>query len=159
MGNLNGKFDASTVKAYTRINLSKLDSYESNKTATEVLTKRSALSLVKSGLDQRRRTNRTTNPMHLSVYRRSKTNPSVKDQPLRRMLPHKIVGLSSGGDQITLAVTNNSHKFSSIHDAVISSGGELSDHSFVGKADTMYELHTHSLYNIEIDMFKQGPPI
>jgi hypothetical protein len=55
MSNLNGKFDASTVKAYTRINLIKRDSYESKKSATNVLTKRSAkaLSLVKSGFDKR----------------------------------------------------------------------------------------------------------
>jgi hypothetical protein len=55
MGNVNGKFDASTVKAYTRVDLIRRDSYESKKTATEVLTKRSAkaLSLVKSGFDKR----------------------------------------------------------------------------------------------------------
>eukprot|EP00978_Attheya_sp_CCMP212_P008569 scaffold20148_cov59-Attheya_sp.AAC.1 len=42
MGNLNGKFDASTVAAYTRVDLIKCRSYESKKTATEVLTNRSA---------------------------------------------------------------------------------------------------------------------
>eukprot|EP00978_Attheya_sp_CCMP212_P042053 scaffold250265_cov68-Attheya_sp.AAC.1 len=55
MGNLNGKFDASTVAAYTRVDLIKSRSYESKKTATEVLTNRSAkaLSFVKSGFDKK----------------------------------------------------------------------------------------------------------
>ena len=191
MGNINGKFDASTVKAYTRVDLIKRDSYESKKSATEVLTKRSAkaLSLVKSGFDKRFGSKKKNEPdtslsdslsqdlLSTPAPKRSSARlqftstpcdngpnfatpspdkeeriecmlspfesyPSVTDQPLRRMLPHEMIGLFNG-DQITLVVTAKSHKFSSIRDGVIASGGELSDHSFIREADTMYEFPAH----------------
>ena len=85
MGSLNGKFDASTGKAYTRINLSKLDFYESNKTATEVLTKQSTLSLVKSGFDKRfgsKKKNGLNNESNafisVSPFQEGLSTPSVK---------------------------------------------------------------------------------
>jgi hypothetical protein len=205
MGNLNGKFDASTVNAYTRINLIKRDSYESKKSATDVLTKRSAkaLSLVKSGFDKRfgskKKSGESNNDAdafisaspfqdglstpsakrssarlqftsptspnlatpspdkekHIECLSPFESYPSVTDQPLRRMLPHEIVGLSDG-DQITLVVTDKSHKFSSIRDAVISSGGELSDHTFVREADTMYEFPVHLHHFQDRDSIAQG---
>jgi hypothetical protein len=203
MGNINGKFDASTVKAYTRVDLIKRDSYESKKTATEILTKRSAkaLSLVKSGFDKRFGSKKKNEPdasfsespsrdcFSTPAPKRSsarlqftstpcdngpnlatpspnkderfeslspfETYQSVTDQPLRRMLPHEMVGLSND-DQITLVVTANSHKFSFIRDAVISSGGELLDHSFIREEHTMYEFPAHLHHFQDRESIAQG---
>jgi hypothetical protein len=71
------------------------------------------------------------------------------DQPLHPMLPHEILGLSDG-DLITLVVTVNTHMFNLIRDAVGSSG-QLSKHSFLCEADTMYEFpaqHLHIIFKI-----------
>jgi hypothetical protein len=199
MGNLNGKFDASTVAAYTRVDLIKRRSYESKKTATEVLTTQSAkaLSFMRSGFDKKFGSNRSTDSDALLHASPSPDNPStpapnrsstrlqftpcddgpilatpspdknrhdeclspfeayksVTDQPLRRMLPHEIVGLSDG-DLITLVVTVNTHKFNSIRDAVGS--GELSNHSFVRESDTMYEFPAHLHHFQDRDSISRG---
>eukprot|EP00978_Attheya_sp_CCMP212_P008267 scaffold19359_cov26-Attheya_sp.AAC.1 len=163
MGNANGKFDATTVSLYNRLDLIQQRTFESKKTAAKVLTNRSskALFLVKSGFDKKFRTKRDTSSDGLSHVRSPDTdipstpapnrtstrlqftpysdstpklatpspdkqgceeppNPleaykSVTTQPLRRMLPHEIVGLSNS-DLITLVITADTHKFNLIRD-------------------------------------------
>ena len=45
MGNANGKFDATTVALYNRLDLIQQRTYESKKTAAKVMTNRSAKAL------------------------------------------------------------------------------------------------------------------
>eukprot|EP00978_Attheya_sp_CCMP212_P017090 scaffold45382_cov59-Attheya_sp.AAC.1 len=62
---------------------------------------------------------------------------SITTQPLHRMLPHEIVGLSDS-DLITLVVTADTHKFNLIRDTVGSDN--LSKHAFIRETNTMYEF-------------------
>eukprot|EP00978_Attheya_sp_CCMP212_P004677 scaffold10223_cov57-Attheya_sp.AAC.1 len=164
MGNTNGQFDASTVAVYTRLDLIKWHTYDSKKTAAEVLATRSAkaLSLVRSSFGKKFDTKQATPSDELLHVMTSRSDPpctpatpspdkqgcddppsmfeaykSVTTQSLCQMLPHEIVGLSDG-DLITLVVTVNTHKFNLIQDAVGSD--HLSNHSFSREAETMYEF-------------------
>ena len=188
MGNANGKFDATTVSVYNRLDLIKQHSYDSKKTAAVILTTRSAkaLALVRSGFDKKFGTKRkrddssdellsvitpTTDvpstPLSTRTSMRLQFTPcagdatpklatpspdkqgceappdpleaykSVTSQPMRRMLPHEITGLSDC-DLITLVVTPNTHKFNWIRDAV--GCDNLSKHSFSREGKIMYEF-------------------
>jgi hypothetical protein len=191
MGNANGKFDATTVALYNRLDLIQQRTYESKKTAAKVMTNRSAkaLHLVKSGFDKKfrhwsdtssdelsgasktvsnhlpntdvpltpARTNRTSTRLQFTPRDNSpkiatpspdkqgceappdplEAYKSVTTQPLRRMLPHEIVGLSDS-DLITLVVSTDTHKFNLIRDRVGSDN--LSKHSFIRETKTMYEF-------------------
>jgi hypothetical protein len=75
MGNANGKFDATTVALYNRLDLIQQRTYKSKNTAAKVMTNRSdkALHLVKSGFDKKFRDRHETSSDGLSHASRSTT--------------------------------------------------------------------------------------
>eukprot|EP00978_Attheya_sp_CCMP212_P020537 scaffold58933_cov39-Attheya_sp.AAC.1 len=77
MGNTSGQFDASTVAVYTRLDLIKRRTYDSKKTAAEVLATRSAkaLSLVRSGFDKKFGAKRATPSDELLHVTTSRSDP------------------------------------------------------------------------------------